>query len=207
MKNILMSGLVVAGLTASLAGCAVRSDWRTQYDQIPASQTANWRVTGVNVVAPATLTTTEENSYVPEADVVWHGDPPGDRRAQAAAIVTEGIRAGSAGLRGKQPVTISATLSQFHALTPLTRSTNFANAGVEDIRYTVQVLDARTGQPLTQPQLIEADFPGLTGDAAAASDAAGNTERRQIVKHIAAVTQNWLGHGPDPRGAFTRSGR
>ncbi|MFD1880292.1 DUF6778 family protein [Paracoccus pacificus] len=203
IKSVLLGGLVVAGL----AGCAVRSDWRTEYQQIPASQSANWKVTGVNVVAPATLTTTEENSYVPEADVVWHGDPPGDRRAQAAAIVTEGIRAGSAGLRGRTPVTIAATVTQFHALTPLTRGTNFANAGVENISYTVQVLDARSGAPLTQPQLIEADFPGLTGSAAVAADAAGNTERRQIVNHIAVVTQNWLGSGPDPRGGFNRMGR
>ena len=67
---------------------------------------------------PETLTTSEENSYTPDFDIVWHGEPFGDRRAQAAAIVTEGIQKGAAGLHGKTRVRIVATLGQFHAITP-----------------------------------------------------------------------------------------
>lgn len=99
-------------------------------------------------------------------------------------------------------MTIAATIAQFHDLTPLTRGTNFANAGVGDIKYAVQVFDARSGAAL-----IPADFPGLTGPEAVSEDAAGNTERRQIVDHIVTVTRHWLGSGPDPRGGFARPGR
>ena len=81
------------------------------------------------------------------------------------------------------------------------------NAGVHNIQYTVQVFDARTGAALTQPQNIKAEFPALVGKAGDEADARGLTQRVQIVNQIAAVTQNWLGNGADPRGTFTRLGR
>ena len=52
-----------------------------------------------------------------------------------------------------------------------------------------------------------AEFPALVGKAGDAADARGLTQRVQIVNQIAAVTQNWLGHGTDPRGKFQRLGR
>ena len=107
---------------------------------------------------PETLTTSEENSYTPDFDIVWHGEPFGDRRAQAAAIVTEGIQKGAAGLHGKTRVRIVATLGQFHAITPKVRE-SLQNSGVHNIQYTVQVFDARSGEALTQPQNIKAEFP------------------------------------------------
>lgn len=190
---------VFLGLAVSLglSGCASQ-EWKTAYTQVDTAQAANWTVSDVTVAVPETLSTTEENSAVPEADIVWHGEPVGDRRAQVAAILTEGIEAGSAGLGGTQPVTISATVTQFHAVTPegerLIRT--FTNAGVDDIKYTIQVNDARTGAALTEPQAIEASMPATTA-----------SNRAEIVSHIAAVTQNWLGRGADPRTTFQRFGR
>lgn len=202
---MLKPALLALGLTLGLAGCA-SSTWETAYDQLDTAQTANWRVASVEVAAPETLTTSEENSYTPDFDIVWHGEPAGDRRAQAAAIVKEGIEKGAAGLHGKNRVRIVATLGQFHAITPVVRE-NLQNSGVHNIQYTVQVFDARSGAPLTEPQNIKAEFPALVGRAGDEADAKGLTQRVQIVNQIAAVTQNWLGRGPDPRGTFQRRGR
>lgn len=197
---------LACGLALTVAGCA-SSNWETNYTQVPAEQATQWRVAAVNVTAPETLTTSEENSYVPSFDVVWHGEPYGDRRAQAAAILREGIQRGAAVAKGKTPVRIEAVVEQFHAITPVTRNREWMNAGVHDIRYTVQVFNARTGDALTQPQLILADLPALTGKAGDEADAKGFTQRVQIVNHIAAVTRNWLGHGQDMRKSFSRLGR
>lgn len=197
---------LACGLALTVAGCA-SSNWETNYVQVPAAQAAQWRVAAVNVTAPQTLTTSEVNSYTPNFDVVWHGEPYGDRRAQAAAIVREGIQRGATVARGKTPVRVEAVIQQFHAVTPVTRQREWMNAGVHDIRYTVQVFNAKTGAALTEPQLIRADFPALTGKAGDQADARGFTQRAQIVNHIAAVTQNWLGYGKDVRGGFSRLGR
>lgn len=202
---MLKPALLALGLAFGLAGCTGQT-WETKYDQLDQAQTAQWRVASVEVAVPETLTTSEENSYVPDFDIVWHGEPAGDRRAQAAAIVTEGIQKGAAGLHGKTRVRIVATLGQFHAITPKVRE-SLQNSGVHNIQYTVQVFDARSGKALTQPQNIKAEFPALVGKAGDEADARGLTQRVQIVNQIAAVTRNWLGSGADPRGTFSRLGR
>ncbi len=196
---------VALTLMLGVAGCAT-SEWETAYTQVDPAQAASWRLAMVDVTAPDSLTTSEVDGYVPDFDIVWHGEAAGDRRAQAAAIVKEGIERGARGaLHGRKSVRISATISQFHAITPTVR--HMSGVGVHNIQYTVQVFDAHTGAALTEPQNIKAEFPALTGKAGDDADARGLTQRVQIVNHIAAVTQNWLGQGPDPRTHYSRMGR
>ncbi|KGJ09806.1 hypothetical protein EQ718_13290 [Paracoccus versutus] len=201
---MLKPALLALGLALGLSGCA--STWETAYEQLDPAQTAGWRLAAVEVAVPDELTTSEANSYMPNADIVWHGEPAGDRRAQVAAILEEGIERGAAGLKGKTGVRIVATLVRFHAITPVVRQ-RLQNSGVHNIHYTVQVFDARSGAVLSQPQLVKAEFPALVGRAGDEADAKGLTQRVQIVNQIAAVTQNWLGRGTDPRGSFQRRGR
>ncbi len=203
---MLKPALIALGLSLGLAGCA-GSGWETAYTQVDPAMASTWRLAAVDVSAPDTLTTSEANTYTPNVDVVWHGEPEGDRRAQAAAIVREGIQKGAgAALHGKKRVRIAATITQFHAITPVVRAMQ-GNVGVHNIQYTVQVFDAATGAALTEPQPILAELPALVGKAGDEADAKGRTQRVQIVDHIAVVTQNWLGQGADPRGKFSRLGR
>lgn len=202
---MLKPALMTLALVLGTAACAP-TQWETSYDQLSPAETRNWRVAEVDVNVPETLTTSEENSYVPNFDIVWHGDPAGDRREQAAAILREGITRGAQGLRGRERVRIVATLVQFHGITPIVRQ-NLQSSGVHNIQYQIQVFDLRTGQPLTESQLIKADLPALVGQAGDEADEQGLTQHVQVVNHIAAVTQNWLGNGGDPRTTFSRRGR
>ncbi len=202
---MLKNTLVALAMALGLAGCAT-SEWETAYTQVDPAQAASWRLAMVDVAAPETLTTSDTDGYVPNFDIVWHGEPAGDRRAQAAAIVTEGIERGArSALHGRKSVRISATITQFHAITPTVRKMD--GVGVHNIQYTIQVFDAHSGAALTEPQNIKAEFPALTGKTGDEADARGLTQRVQIVNHIAAVTQNWLGKGPDPRTHYSRMGR
>lgn len=198
---------ITLALVLGVAGCSGGNNWRTDYQQIDAATAAGWRVADVQVTVPETLTISEENRYMPNADIVWHGDPAGDRRAQVAAIVRDSIRAGAADLKGPRPVVIGVTVDQFHALTPRARAME-GNVGVHDIRFTAVVADARTGEVISAPQLIEADKAALVGNAAAEADARGHTQKVEITQHLTRVVRNWLGgHGEDPRGSFARTGR
>ena len=202
---MLKPAFLAVGLAMGLAGCA-GSNWETAYEQVDPAQSANWRLASVQVSAPATLTTSDVDGYTPDFDIVWHGEPAGDRHAQAAAIIKEGIERGArSALNGREGVRIVATITQFHAITPTVRRMH--TVGVHNIQYTVQVFDAHSGAALTEPQNIKAEFPALVGKAGDEADAAGNTQRVQIVNHVAAVTQNWLGKGADPRGKYSRLGR
>lgn len=200
--------LKFALLAAVLAVSACTDTWQVAYD--PAADAAvsrSWSVRAVQVSVPDSLTTTEEDSFVPNADIVWHGEPRGDRRAQVAAILEDGIKRGTSGLKGGTPVILQVTLTQFHALTPKTVARAPTNSGVHNISYIVQVVDARTGKPLTQPQQIKADLPGLVGEAAWKAEAEGRGQKVQITQHLARVTAGWLGTGPDVRTTFKRTGR
>nr|WP_244314539.1 DUF6778 family protein [Paracoccus pantotrophus] len=92
---MLKPALLVLGLALGLSGCA--STWETAYEQLEPAQTAGWRLAAVEVAVPDTLTTTEANSYMPNVDIVWHGEPAGDRRVQVAAILKEGMKGAGPG--------------------------------------------------------------------------------------------------------------
>lgn len=189
---------------AMLAACS--AGWETTYDApIEASKSQNWNVRSVTVGVPEGLTTTEDNTFTPNADVVWHGEPFGNRKAQAAAILQAGITQGARPLRGSQPVTLNVVLQEFHAVTPKARAE--APSAVHNISYTVQVLDARTGEPLIEPQLIRADLEAFTGQAAYEAFTRGETQKVRITNHLKNVTAGWLGIGPDPRRGFSSVGR
>lgn len=194
------------GLTLMTAGCA-QTRWQTDYqNQMNPEVTRGWTVTQVNVVVPPNLTVSDANTLAPDADIVWHGDAPGDRRAQVAAVMRQGVMAGARDLHGPRKVTLSVVVREFHAVTPITERT-FQHSGVNDIRYVIQPFDARTGEALAPAEEIEADMPALVGDEERRAAAQGSTQKSRIVSHIAAVTAGWLGTGPDARRHFVRLGR
>lgn len=197
----------VLGATLLLSACVTGgSQFRTAYPQpIAAQVSTGWRVTSVQVTAPRTLSVSEARSYLPKADIVWREDPAGNRYEQVEKIVADAARQGVAGLRGPRPVVLQVTLSRFHAMTFEAESISFA-AGVHDIEFTAQVVDARSGAVLAGPTYIEASFPAKTGGAMAQARAQGDSQKKQITRHLRAVFAGWLGIGPDPRQTFERAG-
>ena len=187
-----------------LAGCA--GNWEVAYDNPPGSAvTKSWRVIDVVAVAPNTLTVSNNNTYAPQADVVWHGEPFGDRRAQVAAVLDEGLTRGSRPLRGERPVTMTARILTFHGVTP--SAVARAPAAVHNIRFVLSVFDARTGEVLVHNETISADLEANVGTAAIAAAINRQTQRERVVEHIASVMRGWLGFGPDQRREFYSVGR
>ena len=193
--------LIGAGL--ALAGCTtVRVDYA---GEIPAEVSRSWTVTDVAVKVPDELTVSERNSYAPNAAIVWYGDPPGDRRAQVGKVLRDGIRAGTAGLNGGTPVILRAQLIEFHAVTP--RALARAPGAVHNISFFAWIVDARSGERITQPTVINADLEALTGVSAVLAAQEGQTQKVRIEAHLAKVIQGWLSIGPDPRESYRGIGR
>ena len=187
-----------------LSGCA--GNWTVDYDQGLSSEvTKQWRLNNVAVSIPENLTVSNSNTLAPNADIVWHGEPFGDRKAQVAAIIDEGLSAGASDLDGDRPVTISVRVGTFHAVTPAAISRS--PAAVHNIGYAIQIFDSRTGEPLTEVQSISADLEAFVGASAISAAINGDTQRVRIVRHLAAVTRGWLDLGPDQRREFAGIGR
>ena len=198
-RNVLLGGAALL-----LAACAGK--WEVAYDQgLDPGITKTWNVTNVITVASEDLTVSTVNTMAPNADIVWHGDPPGNRRTQVAQILKEGIESGTAELNGPRNVTVSASLRHFHSVTPFAVAN--APAAVHNIRYVIQVFDNNTGQPLTEAQTISADLEAFVGASAVTAALQGETQRVRIVRHLGHVTRGWLGTGPDQRRQFSGLGR
>lgn len=196
--------LLMAGSASLLAGCAGR--WQVDYDQgIDPMVSRGWNVQQVITTVPEFLTVSNTNSLAPNADIVWHGEPYGDRKEQVAAIVKEAVTRASVPLSGPRNVAISTQILHFHGVTPV--ATNRAPAAVHNIRFRAVVFDARTIEPLTPIEVIDADLEANVGAAAVTSALQGETEKVRIIEHVTRVTQGWLGIGPDPRESFTGYGR
>ena len=196
--------IAVALALMLLAGCA--GSWEVAYDDPPSpDETREWRVVDVVTVVPDSLSVSNDNTYAPMADIVWHGEPFGDRRAQVAAILDEGLTVGTRDLRGPRPVTVTARVLTFHGVTP--SAVARAPAAVHNIRYVLRVFDAQTGEPLIENQTISADLEANVGTAAIAAAINRESQRQRVVAHIAAVTRGWLGIGPDQRREFYSVGR
>lgn len=196
--------LTIAGLVFVLASCG--SSFTTSYSEpVPMAQSSKWRIVDVAVSVPNTLKVSEAGSLFPSADIVWREDPQGDRRPQVAKIMADATRAGGKGLHGSRPVRLELTVSRFHALT-FEAETRLANAGVHDIEFTIQAVDARTGEVLAGPDAVEASLPALAGSEMVQARVRGETQKSQISAHVRKVIAGWLGIGPDPRGTFNRVG-
>lgn len=196
--------LLLGGSATFVAGCA--GSWEVDYDQtLDPLVTKSWNVSEVNVLVSEDLRVSNKNTLAPNADIVWHGEPMGNRRAQVRRILTEGITRGAADLTGPRGVIINTSLVHFHAVTPA--AVTHAPAAVHNIKFAARVFDDQSGQPLSETHEIEADLEAFVGTAAVTAAVQGNTQRVRIVNHLARVTRGWLGMGPDQRRRFSGVGR
>lgn len=199
-----LAAVFLLPVLALLSACG--GQFETAYGQpIDSGVSKSWRVTTVNVTVPENLTVSDENTYLPRADIVWHGDPPGDRRAQVQKIVAESARSAVSGLRGSTPVVLNMTVEEFHGVSPIALAR--APEAVYHMAFLAQITDARTGAALTPLTQIQADTPALVGEAGINAAQFGPSQTEQVSRHIVATLQGWLGIGPDIRGSFSSLGR
>jgi len=164
-----------------------------QEDIAPA--TLPLEVVSVRVNVPRSLRVSEANRFLPGGDIVWRGDPPGDRHAQVQRIVETAMRKGVENLEGDGvPVMLDIKVTRFHALTEKAR---YTVGGVHAIQFNMQLRDPETGAPMGEPHFVKADFKAFGGRAAVRAEQAGLTQKKRITDHLANVIRTEL---TDPEG-------
>lgn len=154
-----------------------------------------YNVREVRVEVPRDLEVSEANLFYPIADIVWRGEPRGDRYVQVQQIFTEAFGFGTAGMRNGPDVMVEARIRRFHALTEKTR---FTTGGVHSIRFDLTVRDARTGAVIDGPRFVIADVKAAGGSRAIAEDQAGRTQRVVIIETLSQVIRRELSRRIDP---------
>lgn len=166
----------------------------------------SYSVAQLNVTVPTTLEVSEANSYKPRADIVWRGDPRGDRYAQVQAIAEAGARAATAPMASGQPVTLDIEIRRFHALTEKARYS--APFGAEFEFEVVMVLrDAETGALLGAPRVVKRDFAAASGRLALEEEARGITQKSVITGDFARMIAEELARAmPMPAASVAVAG-
>lgn len=154
-----------------------------QSDPRPVDVTAlpAMRVTGWQVTVPETLTVSEANLIKPVADIVWRGDPFGDRHAQTRAIMEEAASRAAARMRGNLPVTVLIELRRFHALTQKTR---YADVGEHEIVFALEIRNSDTGDIVVPRYTVDATFRAYTNYEALDAERRGITQKSRILEQV-----------------------
>ncbi|MEP2781329.1 MAG: DUF6778 family protein [Pseudoruegeria sp.] len=150
----------------------------------PVAVQRNYNVVDVRVNVPTSLSVSEANSYLPRADIVWRGDPWGNRYEQIEAIFEAGMTRGVSSIEGDRSVIVDIQVSKFHSLTEKTR---YSFGGVHNIKFTMTILDAQTGAVLEEPRSISANLDGFGGQQAIVAEQMGQTQKVRITDHLARV--------------------
>lgn len=191
MKHVRMVALVVLGMAVS--GCAgVEAPSRNAPFEAPsaAAVAPSMKMVDFSVRVPAKLKVSEANSYYPTGDIVWRGEPLGDRHAQVKRIFDESLTQVKQASGGKVPVLVDIEVTRFHALTEKTR---YTVGGRHEIHFVMHFLNPETRQPVAEPRKIDATFKGFGGARAIAAERNGVTQRKRITDQIIAVVQQELG--------------
>lgn len=150
---------------------------------------SQYDVTAVNVIVPRTLRVSETNVFFPIADIVWYGDPAGDRYAQVQALYEEALARGTAAMTEGRAVVLEVEITRFHALTPKAR---YTVGGEHTLHFTLTVRDAATGDIVDGPRKVVADIKGSGGKRAIAEEEAGLTQKVVIENRLAEVIRREL---------------
>lgn len=186
---------LIAGMALGLMGCVPSHD--TTANGTPAAQpnSGQFAVLGplnvakVAVSVPSTLKISEAHRYYPLADIVWRGEPVGDRYAQVGQIFKDAAARGTASFKKGTAVTVEIEVARFHAVTETTRS---SMGGVHSMRFFMTIKDAKTGRVLDGPRYVIADTNAAGGERAINEDKAGRTQRVVVVERLSQVIHNEL---------------
>jgi len=146
-------------------------------------------VSSVIVRVPRALKVSEANRYLPRGDIVWRGDPIGDRHAQVQKIFQDSLKTGVAPLHGPVKVVVDIQVLRFHALTEKAR---YTTGGVHSITFDLAIKHPETGELLVPVRTVRADLDGFGGQQALQAEARGLTQKVRISNHLAEVIRQEL---------------
>lgn len=197
-KSQIILRLIFFGLFAlPLTGCAVGFAKVDYGNPVPTPIVSHIGPVMIDVEAPAHLTVSEANRLNPSTDIVWRGDPYGNRRHQVEDIFTAAALNATRGLSGHQRVRLFIEVERFHAITE--RAQLYSPVGVHRIRFKIGLTDFHTGAPLGPTQRIRADLPAYVGSKALKAERNGHSQKQRITRHLTKVLSAWLRQGPDVR--------
>ncbi len=150
---------------------------------------SQYNVTEIRIAVPRALTVSEANMFYPSADIVWRGEPLGDRQMQVHSIFTDAFGMGAAHMKSGPEVIVEAEVKRFHGVTEKTR---YTVGGVFNMEFILTVRSAQTGEIIDGPRFVEANVKAAGGSAAIEEEQAGRTQRVVVIEALRAKIRQEL---------------
>lgn len=194
MNLIKLTSVALLGLSVAACGSVDTATRNAPLDVPSLDGTAqvvqrNYVVQSMAFSAPEDLNVSEGNGYYPMADVVWRGDPIGDRVQQIAEMFQTALDRNDDTINGVIPVVVEMELRRFHGVTERTR---FSVGGVYNIEFRMTVRNALTGEAIEEPRMVEANLSAPGGAAAILADQRGQTEKVRVTDFLTMVMKDEL---------------
>lgn len=195
MRRSFLASALLAGVVLLAAGCAPTVhpvDFKSGAGA--RSGATDWRLASVEVEIPEDMpvNTNGDIRVPPSNELVWWGDPEGDRKAQVRALLTDAVSAGALdALTGTKPVIFRMKVNQFHAMTPRARATPI-QLGVHSLNFDFEIVDAATSQILAAEKDVSADLRAFSGTQAILAEQQGQGQKIRIQTRVAQVVRSWL---------------
>lgn len=141
----------------------------------------SYRLRAFNFEAAPGLRVAESESFYPNADIVWRGDPIGPRIPQITAMFEEAASRNIASLDGDFPVDVDVTLTRFHGVTNRTR---YTVGGVYNVVFDLTIRAADTDQVIEPTRRVVGNLDAPGGERAARLDAAGQTQKVRVTDFL-----------------------
>lgn len=135
------------------------------------------------------LVVSEDESFYPNADIVWRGDPVGPRIPQIAAMFQTAADRNQSVLTGEIPVDVAITLVRFHGVTDRTRLTV---GGVYNIVFNMAVLNARTGAIIEPSRRVVGNLSAPGGTAGLMLGDQGLTQKVRVTDFLTGLLRQQL---------------
>ncbi len=203
MKLIRFLALAFLALSVTACGSIETATRNLPLDVPPLASdeqvlTRNYSVQGMTFAASDELQVSERNSYYPFVDIVWRGDPIGDRRQQIGAIFQTAADRVALTNDGAIPVVLDIELVRFHGVTERTR---FSVGGNYHIVFMMAVRHAETGVLIEPGRKIVGNLSAPGGSAAILADQRGQTEKVRVTDYITQMLKDetageYIGLGP-----------
>ncbi len=191
MKTVRAVAMIIMGLTT--AGCA-SMDVASRNAPYEAPNSAiiapAMKVESYQVRVPRELKVSEANLYYPPGDIVWRGEPLGDRHVQVQKIFEGAMANAIPSTETGVPVLVDVEVTRFHALTEKAR---YTTGGVHSISFKINFLNPETLQPVTEGRVVKADLKAFGGARAIAAERNGVTQKKRISAHLTNVLRTQMG--------------
>ncbi|MEM7295387.1 MAG: DUF6778 family protein [Pseudomonadota bacterium] len=150
----------------------------------PAFDEQRYRIASAHIVVPSHRTVSEANTYYPFADIVWRGDPVGNRREQVRDIFKAAVLANTMEDSGRSPVHANIEVARFHSLTEKAR---YTTGGDHHMVFFLSLRDVETGEAIADRKEMRTNLDAYGGGRAIAADAAGQTMKVRIIDFLTKV--------------------